>query len=155
MVIVTSTLLDTPFAVLKVTLVMPVLNFALSLKVALPSSPVFALAGVTETIFFPDASTLAVTFSPFTLQSPLPVTVMVTDDCFNFLMVIAFAEAIIAVAVHSVGVGDGVGVVDVATPRLMIACTGVLQFLIVTFPNCPSLLYPHAQTVPPDFRAIV
>ena len=83
-VTVTSTLPDKPPVVLKVTLAAPVLDFALSLNVALPSSPVFALAGVTETIFFPDASTLAVTFSPFTAQSPSPVTVTVTDDFFRF-----------------------------------------------------------------------
>ena len=76
---------------------------------ALPSFPVFTLAGVTETIVFPDASTFAVTFSPFTSQLPSPVTVMVTDDCFNFLMVMAFSEAVISVAVHTDGVGCGAG----------------------------------------------
>lgn len=109
LVIVTSTLQDKPSSMLKVTLVVPLLRFALSLKVTLPSSPVIKLAGMTEIIFFPDVSTLAVTFLPFTAQLPSPVTLTVTDDRFNFLMVREFLKAVISLAVHSDGVGVGVG----------------------------------------------
>ena len=76
----------------------------------------------------------------------VPLTAWVVDVPLAFTVPLSVAELDVALVAAPVAtVGD---------LRLrLLTCTGVLLFAVVPFPNCPYGLYPHALTVPSDFRA--